>query len=149
MSYPHPLSDLIRRLVDILTVPARSASSATTNCWGRTHVAPAVVGLTIKNPSSSSQSISKSELPCTSGYYSLERPLTFKYRVKKAKEKKTKRAKTIKQLTAMGRRHLLGTRVVMKNMVYVTGMPLPALTLEEVSLPMDELQHRSHDVVLI
>lgn len=52
-------------------------------------------------------------------------------RVKRAKEKKTKRAKTIKQLTAMGRRHLLGTRVVMKNMVYVVGMPLPS-TPEEV-----------------
>jgi CCR4-NOT transcription complex subunit 4 len=48
------------------------------------------------------------------------------YRVKRAKEKKTKRAKTIKQLTGMGRRHLLGVRVVMKNMVYVVGMTLPA-----------------------
>jgi len=54
-------------------------------------------------------------------------------RVKRAKEKKTKRAKTIKQLTAMGRRHLLGVRVVMKNMVYVVGMKLPAPTPDEVS----------------
>ena len=54
-------------------------------------------------------------------------------RVKRAKEKKTKRAKTIKQLTAMGRRHLLGVRVVMKNMVYVVGMKLPAATPDEVS----------------
>lgn len=46
-------------------------------------------------------------------------------RVKRAKEKKTKRAKTIKQLNSMGRRHLLGVRVVMKNMVYVTGMKIP------------------------
>ncbi|WWC60993.1 uncharacterized protein I303_103570 [Kwoniella dejecticola CBS 10117] len=46
--------------------------------------------------------------------------------VKKAKERKTKRARTIKQLTTMGRRHLLGVRVVMKNMVYVIGMRLPA-----------------------
>jgi hypothetical protein len=53
-------------------------------------------------------------------------------RVKRAKEKKTKRAKTIKQLTAMGRRHLLGVRVVMKNMVYVVGMKLPAATPDEV-----------------
>jgi hypothetical protein len=55
-------------------------------------------------------------------------------RVKRAKEKKTKRAKTIKQLTSMGRRHLLGVRVVMKNMVYVVGMKLPAATVDEVSL---------------
>lgn len=53
-------------------------------------------------------------------------------RVKRAKEKKTKRAKTIKQLTSMGRRHLLGVRVVMKNMVYVVGMKLPAATPDEV-----------------
>ncbi|WWC69327.1 uncharacterized protein I206_103265 [Kwoniella pini CBS 10737] len=46
--------------------------------------------------------------------------------VKRAKERKTKRARTIKQLTTMGRRHLLGVRVVMKNMVYVIGMKLPA-----------------------
>jgi CCR4-NOT transcription complex subunit 4 len=46
-------------------------------------------------------------------------------RVKRAKEKKTKRAKTIKQLNSMGRRHLLGVRVVMKNMVYVVGMKIP------------------------
>jgi len=46
-------------------------------------------------------------------------------RVKRAKEKKTRRAKTIKQLTSMGRRHLLGVRVVMKNMVYVVGMKIP------------------------
>lgn len=46
-------------------------------------------------------------------------------RVKRARDKKTRRAKTIKQLTAMGRRHLLGVRVVMKNMVYVTGMKIP------------------------
>jgi CCR4-NOT transcription complex subunit 4 len=46
--------------------------------------------------------------------------------VKRAKEKKTRRAKTIKQLTTMGRRHLLGVRVVMKNMAYVVGMKLPA-----------------------
>lgn len=54
-------------------------------------------------------------------------------RVKRAKEKKTKRAKTIKQLTTMGQRHLLGVRVVMKNMVYVVGMKLPAATPDEVS----------------
>lgn len=48
------------------------------------------------------------------------------HRVKRAKEKKTRRAKTIKQLTTMGRRHLLGVRVVMKNMAYVVGMKLPA-----------------------
>ncbi|WRT67246.1 uncharacterized protein IL334_004213 [Kwoniella shivajii] len=46
--------------------------------------------------------------------------------VKRAKERKTKRTRTIKQLTTMGRRHLLGVRVVMKNMVYVIGMKLPA-----------------------
>ncbi|WVW82956.1 hypothetical protein I302_104971 [Kwoniella bestiolae CBS 10118] len=46
--------------------------------------------------------------------------------VKRAKERKTKRARTIKQLTTMGRRHLLGVRIVMKNMVYVIGMKLPA-----------------------
>ena len=46
-------------------------------------------------------------------------------RVKRARDKKTRRAKTIKQLTSMGRRHLLGVRVVMKNMVYVTGMKIP------------------------
>ncbi|WWC89906.1 uncharacterized protein L201_004835 [Kwoniella dendrophila CBS 6074] len=46
--------------------------------------------------------------------------------VKRAKERKTKKARTIKQLTSMGRRHLLGVRVVMKNMVYVIGMKLPA-----------------------
>ncbi|KAK8869719.1 hypothetical protein IAR55_000287 [Kwoniella newhampshirensis] len=46
--------------------------------------------------------------------------------VKRAKERKTKRAKTIKQLTSMGRRHLLNVRIVMKNMVYVVGMKLPA-----------------------
>lgn len=49
------------------------------------------------------------------------------FRVKKAKEKKAKKAKTIKQLTAIGRRHLLGVRIVMKNMVYVVGMKLPAI----------------------
>jgi CCR4-NOT transcription complex subunit 4 len=47
-------------------------------------------------------------------------------RVKRAKEKKTRRAKTIKQLESVGRRHLLGVRVVMKNTVYVVGMKLPA-----------------------
>lgn len=47
-------------------------------------------------------------------------------RVKRAKEKKTRRAKTIKQLDAIGRRHLLGVRVVMKNTVCVVGMKLPA-----------------------
>ena len=47
-------------------------------------------------------------------------------RVKRAKERKTRRAKTIKQLSSMGRRHLLGVRVVMKNTVYVVGMKLPA-----------------------
>ncbi|WVQ98824.1 hypothetical protein IAU59_005955 [Kwoniella sp. CBS 9459] len=46
--------------------------------------------------------------------------------VKRAKERKTKRAKVIKQLTQMGRRNLLGVRIVMKNMVYVVGMKLPA-----------------------
>ncbi|WVR05135.1 hypothetical protein IAU60_002147 [Kwoniella sp. DSM 27419] len=46
--------------------------------------------------------------------------------VKRAKEKKTRRAKIIKQLTQMGRRHLLGVRIVMKNMVHVVGMKLPA-----------------------
>ncbi|ORX39960.1 hypothetical protein BD324DRAFT_246136 [Kockovaella imperatae] len=46
--------------------------------------------------------------------------------VKRAKEKKTRRAKTIKQLTSMGRRHLLNVRIVMKNTVYVVGMKLPA-----------------------
>ncbi|WWD16013.1 hypothetical protein CI109_100438 [Kwoniella shandongensis] len=46
--------------------------------------------------------------------------------VKRAKERKTKRAKTIKQLTSMGRRHLLNVRIVMKNTVYVVGMKLPA-----------------------
>ena len=56
-------------------------------------------------------------------------------RVKRAKEKKTRRAKTIKQLTSMGRRHLLGIRVVMKNMVYVVGMKLPA--------PDDEVSSRT------
>jgi hypothetical protein len=54
-------------------------------------------------------------------------------RVKRAKEKKTRRAKTIKQLTSMGRRHLLGVRVVMKNMVYVVGMKIPG-SGDEVSL---------------
>lgn len=49
------------------------------------------------------------------------------FRVKKAKEKKAKKTKTIKQLTAIGRRHLLGVRIVMKNMVYVVGMKLPAI----------------------
>ncbi|OCF36503.1 CCR4-NOT transcription complex subunit 4 [Kwoniella heveanensis BCC8398] len=46
--------------------------------------------------------------------------------VKRAKERKTKRAKVIKQLTQMGRRNLLGVRIVMKNMVHVVGMKLPA-----------------------
>ncbi|KAK4689748.1 CCR4-NOT transcription complex subunit 4, partial [Tremellales sp. Uapishka_1] len=46
--------------------------------------------------------------------------------VKRAKEKKTRRAKTIKQLESAGRRHLLGVRIVMKNMVYVVGMKMPA-----------------------
>jgi CCR4-NOT transcription complex subunit 4 len=52
--------------------------------------------------------------------------------VKRAKEKKTRKAKTIKQLDAMGRRNLLGVRVVMKNMVYVDGMKIPG-TGDEVS----------------
>lgn len=47
-------------------------------------------------------------------------------RVKRAKEKKTRRAKTIKQLDQIGRRHLMGVRIVMKNTVYVVGMKLPA-----------------------
>ena len=46
-------------------------------------------------------------------------------RVKKAKEKKARRAKTIKQLDSMGRRHLLGVRIVMKNWVYVVGVKVP------------------------
>ncbi|OXG21530.1 CCR4-NOT transcription complex subunit 4 [Cryptococcus neoformans Tu401-1] len=54
--------------------------------------------------------------------------------VKKAKEKKAKKAKTIKQLTAIGRRHLLGVRIVMKNMVYVVGMKLPAIGDEALSV---------------
>ncbi|KAL7424105.1 transcriptional repressor general negative regulator of transcription subunit 4 [Cryptotrichosporon argae] len=45
--------------------------------------------------------------------------------VRRAKEKKTKRAKIIKQLEGMGRRHLLATRIVMKNSVYVVGMRIP------------------------
>jgi CCR4-NOT transcription complex subunit 4 len=36
----------------------------------------------------------------------------------------------------MGRRHLLGVRVVMKNMVYVVGMKLPAATADEVGYSM-------------
>ncbi|KAK1924874.1 transcriptional repressor [Papiliotrema laurentii] len=54
--------------------------------------------------------------------------------VKRARDKKTRRAKTIKQLTAMGRRHLLGVRVVMKNMVYVTGMKIPGSGDEAISI---------------
>ncbi|ORY24964.1 hypothetical protein BCR39DRAFT_545379 [Naematelia encephala] len=53
-------------------------------------------------------------------------PVDFE-EVKRAKDQKTRRAKTIKQLDAIGRRHLLSVRIVMKNMVYVVGMKLPAL----------------------
>ncbi|RXK38595.1 hypothetical protein M231_04101 [Tremella mesenterica] len=54
--------------------------------------------------------------------------------VKRAKEKKTKRAKTIKQLDAMGRRHLLGVRIVMKNMVYVVGIKIPGQGEEAIAI---------------
>jgi hypothetical protein len=110
---------------------SRSASFATTNSLAQIRVVQVVVGLTIRNPSFSNLSTLKSKLPLPPGID--VNKLT--YRVKRAKEKKTKRAKTIKQLTAMGRRHLLGVRVVMKNMVYVVGMKLPAATVEEVSCP--------------
>lgn len=46
--------------------------------------------------------------------------------MKRAKEKKTRKAKTIRQLDQLGRRHLLNVRIVMKNTVYVVGMKLPA-----------------------
>jgi CCR4-NOT transcription complex subunit 4 len=45
-------------------------------------------------------------------------------RVKRARDKKLRRAKTIKQLDNMGRTHLLGIRIVLKNMVYVIGMKI-------------------------
>lgn len=53
-------------------------------------------------------------------------------RVKRAILQKARRARIIKQLTSMGRRHLLEVRIVMKNMVYVVGMKIPG-TGDEVS----------------
>jgi len=117
--------------VDEPVLISRSASFATTNSLAQIRVVQVVVGLMIRNPSFSNLSTLKSKLPLSLGI--VINKLTG--RVKRAKEKKTKRAKTIKQLTAMGRRHLLGVRVVMKNMVYVVGMKLPAATVEEVSWP--------------
>lgn len=45
--------------------------------------------------------------------------------MRKAKDKKAKRAKIAKQLEAIGRRNLLDTRIVMKNSVYIVGMKIP------------------------
>lgn len=47
----------------------------------------------------------------------------------------------IKQLDNMGRRHLLGVRIVMKNTVYVVGMRLPAPG-DEVGFAWPDTVHR-------
>lgn len=84
--------------------------------------AQAVEDRMTKRPSSSS----RLSLKRTSASYPHQGAVSNMPRIKRVKATKQQRAKINKQLEALGRRHLREVRIVMKNMVYVVGMKLPA-----------------------